>query len=389
MNKNFFRTALVAAAASMAFVSSAAYAQRQQSFTSFLLQPLGKVYDDTTSGTVASQTTEQADACKGCWIEIESMVFTGAADHDWFNPNNWSAGRVPGPADNVILDGTDYAVIDAAANRAGTHVQFNKLTVRDAAVFEARNGAVVQTQEQVAHDNGQILFRGSADIGETLIVGGRSESSTTAASVSEVVVTRLELNPTSQNKRTTVLKSSFEAMTEVDVGLGGNTPAGIGDVNSDGVPDVIAGPGTYATMVADTLVLGGELRLSTYYGFQPLHGDTFQIMTANRTRDGEFDGLPEGGYVGCMDQNVCLRISYRGGDGNDVVLSAENTDPATALLIGLLVPAIQQVIATPTVEQTREHILLARQVGVPVLEETASKLPAPTTPISTPPPPTK
>ena len=144
-----------------------------------------------------------------------------------------------------------------------------------------------------------------------------------------------------------------------------------------------------ATMVADTLVLGGELRLSTYYGFQPLHGDTFQIMTANRTRDGEFDGLPEGGYVGCMDQNVCLRISYRGGDGNDVVLSAENTDPATALLIGLLVPAIQQVITTPTVEQTREHILLARQVGVPVVEETESKLPAPTTPISAPPPPTK
>lgn len=363
MNTTFFRTTLIAAAASAAFVSPAASAQ---SFTSFLLQPLGKVYDETTSSALSSQTTEQADACKGCWIEIESMVFTGAADHDWFNPNNWSAGRVPGPGDDVILDGSDYVVIDAAANRAGTQVQFNKLTVRDNAVFEARNGAVVQTQEQVAHDRGQIIFRGSADIGDTLIVGGSSESSTSAPSLSEIVVTKLELNPTAQSKRTTILKSSFNATTEVNVGLGGTTPASSGDVDSDGVPDIIVGPGTYATMVADTLVLGGELRLSTYYGFQPQDGDTFQIMTASRTRDGEFDGLPEGGYVGCTGQNVCLRISYRGGDGNDVVLSAENTDPATALLIGLLVPAIQQVVTTPTVASgfARARALIDGEVNV-------------------------
>lgn len=64
---------------------------------------------------------------------------------------------------------------------------------------------------------------------------------------------------------------------------------------------------------------------------------TFQIMAANGTRNGEFIGLPEGGYVGCTEDNVGVRMSYQGGDGNDLVLSAEATHPA----IGLLLPAMQ------------------------------------------------
>lgn len=64
-----------------------------------------------------------------------------------------------------------------------------------------------------------------------------------------------------------------------------------------------------------------------------------------------------------------MRLSYRDGDRNDIVVSAEAVSLGTELLIGLLVPAIQAV--------------------VPLVEQSAGKLPAPTTPISAPPPPKK
>jgi len=40
-------------------------------------------------------------------------------------------------------------------------------------------------------------------------------------------------------------------------------------------------------------------------------------------RTDELTDLSEGAIAACHDTNVCLRISYRGGDGNDVVLTAE------------------------------------------------------------------
>lgn len=329
------------------------------------------------AATVFAAVSAPAQACrdKNCWIEINSIAFTGAADHNWFNPANWSGGYVPGAEDSVELDGDDHVVIDQALNRSGGIVQFQDLHVRDAATFEAIGGVVVQTRDQVVEDSGRVIFRGSADIGESLVVGGASGSTEVGLpSVSEVMVTKFIGNPLSQTKRTIVLKSSFNGVAWMDMGLGGTTPASA-DVPSDGVPDVIvaAGPGHYATVNTDTLVIDGELRVSTYYGFTPLPGQSFQIITVNGTRSGEFIGIPEGGYVGCTEEGVGVRLSYRGGDGNDIVLSAEATDPATCLLIGLLLPAIQQA-GDPTA-QTREHILLARQVGVAV-EETDSAIQA-------------
>jgi len=81
------------------------------------------------------------------------------------------------------------------------------------------------------------------------------------------------------------------------------------------------------------------LSLSLYYGFRPRAGDSFQIITANRLLVGTFPGMPEGALVGCTDDNVGFYISYVGGDGNDVVLSARDTRPLTCLLL----PAVQKV----------------------------------------------
>ncbi|MGH8477275.1 MAG: hypothetical protein ACRERV_07385 [Methylococcales bacterium] len=50
-------------------------------------------------------------------------------------------------------------------------------------------------------------------------------------------------------------------------------------------------------------------------------------------------GFPEGSLVGWTDDNVGFYISYMGGDGNDVVLSARDPRPPSCLLL----PAIQKV----------------------------------------------
>jgi hypothetical protein len=99
-----------------------------------------------------------------------------------------------------------------------------------------------------------------------------------------------------------------------------------------------AGRGHHSTLTAERIELAGNLAISSYYGFTPSPGDTFPIITARESR-GEFAGLPDGALVACTEENVCLRINYRGGDGNAVVLTAELAAPETAMLL----PAVQKV----------------------------------------------
>lgn len=326
MNTHCLRQALFAAAATAAFIGTSAFAGS----TTTLRVPLPKTYDHTAGGGSLS----------------------------WFDPANWSPYGVPGPEDDVVLDGDDYVVIDAALNRAGAYVQFRDLYVRDAAIFEAKNGATVENRYETVQNGGQVIYRSSGQVGESAVFGGASDPMAAVPPVSEIVVTKF--NPTPHTKRTVVLIGS----ASMDMGLGGTEAAGIIKTGTD-APILNAGRGHYSTLVVDTLVVEGELRLSTYYGFEPKPGDTFQLITVNGSRSGEFIGIPEGGYVGCTDRTTCLRLSYRGGDGNDIVLTAETVN----LAIALLLPAVQRI---------------ADEV-----DEAATKLPPPTTPISAPPPPPK
>ncbi len=248
-------------------------------------------------------------------------------DRNWFNPANWSTGSVPGPNDDVELTGTDDVLIDGRAQPiASAKVIIQDIHVRDAARLEVIGGAIVKSRDEVLHGNGQIIFRESGDEGDRLIVAPPSDADPSVETV-------LVLNPPPKSKRTFVLQSNVT----VDVGLGGTTPASL-TRTSTGATVLAAGRGHYATMTAETLALDGVLKVSLYYGFDPAPGDTFQIATATR-RTGQFRGLPEGAFVGCTDRNVCLQISYRGGDGNDVVLRAEPVDPQVARLL----PAVQKV----------------------------------------------
>lgn len=364
-------------------------------------------------------------------------------DGNWFNPSNWSTGRVPGADDNVILDGNDRVVIDPQRDANGYVIELEDLIISSVASLEVLPGAVVRSRNQVVRDSGTLIFRASGDVGESLVVERDSAA------------VMLVQNPNPKTQRAIVLQSSVT----LDMGLGGSIPASLTQDASGGM-QLAAGPGHHSTMTVDTLVIDGDLKLSTYYGFEPRPGQNFQIASVNGTRSGEFIGIPEGGYVGCTENHVGLRLSYVGGDGNDLVISAEQTEPGLCLLL----PAVQKVreaaarinarverlpstvtaavnegvaqtrehvllarqtpvpapscdaqtteIAKATCEclrdssghgltaciaakspegtaQTREHILLARQVGVPLIEETTSKMPSPTTPISGPKPTSK
>ncbi|AXQ29451.1 hypothetical protein D0B54_12465 [Solimonas sp. K1W22B-7] len=247
------------------------------------------------------------------------------SDGNWFNPANWSTGQVPAAGSDVTLDGRAEVVIDPALGRST--VEIRDLTVGGDARLTGLPGVILSSRNELLQDNGAIVLRSGGSIGETLVVAPFSDPEGCSSC-------SLVQNPTSQSIRTVVLRSSVT----VDLGLGGTSPAGITKVGP-GTLVLSAGAGYYSTTTADILVLDGQLRLSLHYGFQPRHGQSFQIYTARQTRTGQFLGLPEGGLVGCTDDNVGFTISYKGGDGNDVVLSAADTAPQTCLLL----PAVQKV----------------------------------------------
>jgi len=71
-------------------------------------------------------------------------------------------------------------------------------------------------------------------------------------------------------------------------------------------------------------------------GFAPTAGDEFVIIDNDGDDfvEGQFAGLPDGQYLLVAGSPMPLEISYFGGDGNDVVLTAV-PEPATMALLGL------------------------------------------------------
>jgi hypothetical protein len=287
------------------------------------------------------------------------IAYSGT-DGNWFNPANWSRGRVPGPDDDVVLEDGDDVVIDPALGK--TRVQIRDLRLSGNARLETLAGTIMQTRNEVVQDQAQIIYRSSGVEGDTLTLGNGS------APRCGYCGGGIKLNPTPQSKRTVVLQSS----ATLDFGLGGREPASLTKTGA-GRLVLAGGYGYHATLITARIdrlpnnfgaVPQAELKLSLHYGFTPAAGDSFQVITVTEPTRGAtsplFRGLPEGGLAGCTDNNVGLYISYVGGDGNDVVLSARATQPLTCLLL----PAVQK-IREAAVTQTREHILLARQVGTP------------------------
>jgi uncharacterized repeat protein (TIGR01451 family) len=86
----------------------------------------------------------------------------------------------------------------------------------------------------------------------------------------------------------------------------------------------------------------GDATLTVALGFTPIAGETFTII-ANDLSDavvGTFSGLPEGSIVATGAGR--FRISYAGGTGNDVTLTALNVPPAIAKSFGVATLALNE-----------------------------------------------
>jgi hypothetical protein len=274
-----------------------------------------------------------------------TVHFTGT-DGDWFNPANWSSGCVPDVDDDVVLDDFDSVMIDP--DLGPMPVQVRDLIVRDAARLETLPGSHLITRDELVNDNGEVVHRSSASEGELLIIGAPSEPVAGWGYATSTV----RLNPTPKSRRDVILKTS----ATVEFGLGGLAPASIVTTSTGTV--VNAGAGHYATLTADLVVLSGNpgapaqarrlgpgLLLALHYGFEPIDGDSFQIVTVNRRLVDQFRDLPEGALVGCTVDDVGIYITYAGGNGNDVVLIAADTSRRACQL-----PDVQRVRAAARAE---------------------------------------
>jgi autotransporter-associated beta strand protein len=81
-------------------------------------------------------------------------------------------------------------------------------------------------------------------------------------------------------------------------------------------------------LTSNLALLGADVELVARRSFDPPKGTSFTIvnMAAGKTVDGTFGGLAEGATLDIAGQK--FGITYRGGDGNDVVLTALDDPPA-------------------------------------------------------------
>jgi hypothetical protein len=316
--------------------------------TSTLLLALLSTLSALSSASAQAQTPPHTSSSSTAYI---------GRDGNWFNPSNWSTGRVPGAQDDVVLDAGDTVLIDPAQGTAAVHIR--DLLVGRGATLETRPGTLLQLRDETIEAGAQVNYRGSAVSGDTLVVGGSSSGTAGCAGQASIGSQwcGLVLNPTPKSKRIIVLQSSVL----LEIGLGGLNPAAMRS-SRNGQIAVAAGPGHYATLSANSLSIDGQLWLNLHYGFQPLPGERYTVLRGGRSSQGQFIGLGEGALAACTANGVGLYVSYRGGDGNDVELRAAlptRQDCAHAAVQ----PLQQWQGQTPQTAAIREHVLLARQVG--------------------------
>ena len=112
--------------------------------------------------------------------------------------------------------------------------------------------------------------------------------------------------------------SPAQVLFEGDVVLGDNAITEI-EIGGTAV-------GMFDQLVVDgQFAAGGMLFANTINGFQIQPGMKFEIVSVGMNAVGQFAGLPEGALVATID-DIELTISYVGGDGNDIVLTADSTD---------------------------------------------------------------
>ena len=266
-------------------------------------------------------TCEQQQVASYSSIQVEdpSLVRFIGGNGNWFDPTNWSTGRVPNAEDDVVVDGQivtaqDYdtdaqgniiIAIDPAQNSCDTcgaanKVEFQSLQIMGRVALLTYPGTEIEFNDLILTD-GAILRTQSTVMQGQLLKSVISEDSERGAGT----YIGGFYNPSQLNS----------AVIEIDnvglaLALGGTRAAG-----HDG-----AGTGYYAN------VQGGEvsfnntpLEISTIYEFNPEVGDQFVIVEASGSLTGGFVNYEDGDLVLTRD-DVGLFISY---EGNQIILRAE------------------------------------------------------------------
>lgn len=251
-------------------------------------------------------------------VQAATVHYVGR-DGNWFDSGNWSPRQVPGPGDDVMIDQHDDVVIDPA--RGGTSVLIRDLYVKNLGRLTALPGVVIESRNEWVGPGARVVLRGAAAFGERAQVGDAGEDPQLA--VGGYGGGGILVNPSTKSHRDVILKTS----SHLDLGIGGLQPARL-TFDAAGAPQLSAGRGHYGTLNVETVQLAGELRLSAYYGFDPLPGDRYVFLRSSQRTFGQFDRLPQGARVACTQAGIPLHIDYRAGDGDDVELIARSADAA-------------------------------------------------------------
>lgn len=255
-----------------------------------------------------------------CLAQAGTAHYVGR-DGNWFDPTNWSPQQVPGPDDDVVLDRLDDVVIDPT--RGGASIRIRDLYVRNLGRLTALPGVVIENRNEWVGPAARVVLRGAAAFGERLLVGDAGGDTRLFAGGGGYGSGGVLINPSTQSKRAVIITTG----TYLDLGIGGLQPAQL-TFDPAGVPQLSAGRGHYGTLFVETAQLAGELRLSSYYGFNPLPGDRYLFLRSSQRTSGQFNRLPQGARVACTPAGVALHINYRAGDGDDVELMARSAGAA-------------------------------------------------------------
>jgi hypothetical protein len=212
--------------------------------------------------------------------------YIGGSGGQWTEPANWESGSLPGPDDDVVIDGD--AILEAGTDE----IEVRDIEIEDGASLTVV-GSTLRFRDVTVGAGSQLEAQSSALLGSA--IRGRGGGSGILLNPSLLQVQTLDLG----------------ALSAMTFGLGGSqrarSPGGVG-------------AGYHARLIADQL--SGDdvtLELELLYDYQPSGGEV--LVIAELGTDGStFAGLAEGDIV--MAGTTAFTISYQGGDGNDIALTA-------------------------------------------------------------------
>lgn len=250
-------------------------------------------------------------------VEAEVQPVTArfvGSDGNWFEPSNWSTGRVPGEGDSVELDGDAHVVIDPELDpRTGTSgggsgkVDLQDFNLLGNAVLQTLEGSELSVQNLTIESEGGLGLQ-SSSIDAQLAIFRLGEA-----------IPEDEGSPRAWGCHWCTLSGNPSLMTFEDVSfenfgiellLGGPEPA----------TDEHQGVGYYANIRSESISFANtSLSLGLIYDFEPQAGDEFVIIEASESLTGTFSNLEDGDVVLTTD-DVNIMITYT---DTQIILTAE------------------------------------------------------------------